>query len=61
MVIIFDGTTLELMKKLQQFSGHDEKATLDFMLENFKIMKRQDKEIVHAIYNDEKAKADAAD
>lgn len=38
MVIIFDGTTEDLLKRLERFSGATQKATLDFMLENFKIL-----------------------
>ena len=54
MIIVFRGTTIDLMKRLEQFSNRDEQATLYFMLENFEIMKRQPKEILRAIYNDEK-------
>jgi len=56
MLIIFNGTTLDLVKRLQRFSGSTEKVTLDFILENFKMMQHQNREIVHAIYNDEKTK-----
>lgn len=37
MIIIFNGDTLDLKNRLQQWSGRDEKSTLDFMLQNFKI------------------------
>ncbi len=59
MIIVFNGTTLDLVKRLEQFSGNDEKVTLDFIMENFKIMKHQDNEIIQVIYNNEKANADA--
>lgn len=37
MIIIFNGDTLALLERLQQFSGKSQKVTLDFMLENFRI------------------------
>lgn len=44
MIIIFDGDTLDLLQRLEQFSGKDQKLTLDFMLENFKILQLKDLE-----------------
>jgi hypothetical protein len=43
MIIVFNGDTLDLEKRLRQFSEKDEKATLDFMLENFKILTKEQK------------------
>jgi hypothetical protein len=41
MIIIFDGDTLKLLDELEQFSGKSQKLTLDFILENFKILTRK--------------------
>lgn len=54
MIIVFNGTTLDLVKRLEQFSGNDEKVTLDFMMENFKIMKHEDDpEVIKAIHKEQ--------
>ena len=47
MIIIFDGDTLKLLDDLEQFSGKSQKLTLDFMLQNFKILSK--KELENAI------------
>ena len=50
MVIIFNGDTVDLLKRLEQYSGQDQKITLDFMMRNFKIMDVEmdiEKEDVH--------------
>lgn len=38
MIIVFDGNTLDLLKHLQQWSGNDEIATIDFILKNFEML-----------------------
>lgn len=44
MIIIFKGKTLDLLHSLEQFSGRDEGATLDYILENFQRMSKKELE-----------------
>lgn len=51
MIIIFNGDTLQLKDCLKRFSGATEKVTLDFMLENFKML---DIEFIPSLINETK-------
>jgi len=46
MIIVFNGNTEDLLESLKRFSGATQKVTLDFMLENFKILTKEHKVVL---------------